>query len=201
MAQAGAETRGYWPDEKRPGDALPSDAGSKNPDQIDLMIHREQTESGNFFLGKLDQLIKWGRSNSLWPFTFGLACCAIEMMAAFGSHFDMARFGSEVARASPRQCDLIIVPGTVTKRMAPRIRNLWDQMPDPKYAIAMGSCAIDGGPYQDAYYVVKGVDLVIPVDVYIPGCPPRPDALLEGLMVLQEKIRRQDPPVKVGLFK
>jgi NADH-quinone oxidoreductase subunit B len=201
MADVGAQARGYWPDMKRPEDKLPSDAGSTRPDQVDLAIHKEVTESGSFLMGKLDELVKWARSNSLWPFTFGLACCAIEMMAAYGSHFDVARFGAEVSRASPRQCDLIIVPGTVIKKMAPRIRNLYDQMADPKYVIAMGSCAIDGGPYQDAYNVVKGVDLVIPVDVYVPGCPPRPDALLEGLMVLQEKIRRHDPPIKVGPFR
>jgi len=178
---------------------LPRDAGSKTGNQVDLIIRKEQDEHGSFLLGKVDQLVKWGRSNSLWPFTFGLACCAIEMMGAYGSHFDIARFGSEAARASPRQCDLMIVPGTVIKKMAPRIRNLWDQMAEPKYAIAMGGCAIDGGPYQDSYNVVKGVDKIIPVDVYVPGCPPRPDALLEGLMVLQEKIRREDPPIQLGL--
>lgn len=186
------------PPRTRWDEKLPRDAGQKTDNVIDLQIHREQGEGGSFLLGKVDQLVKWGRSNSLWPFTFGLACCAIEMMGAYGSHYDMARFGSEVARASPRQCDLMIVPGTVIKKMAPRIRNLWDQMADPKYAIAMGGCAIDGGPYQDSYNVVKGVDKIIPVDVYVPGCPPRPDALLEGLITLQEKIRRQDPPVQLG---
>ena len=196
MGEVAPPFRPLAPERQR--EPLPRDSGSRTGDQVDLIIHKEQAEHGSFLMGKLDQLVKWGRSNSLWPFTFGLACCAIEMMGAYGSHFDIARFGSEVARASPRQCDLIIVPGTVIKKMAPRIRNLYDQMAEPKYVIAMGGCAIDGGPYQDSYNVVKGVDKIIPVDVYVPGCPPRPDALLEGLMVLQEKIRREDPPIQIG---
>ena len=197
MVPVGNGTTAALPPEKL-REPLPRDSGSKTANQVDLIIRKEQTEHGSFIMGRLDQLVKWGRSNSLWPFTFGLACCAIEMMGAYGAHFDMARFGSEVARASPRQCDLIIVPGTVIKKMAPRIRNLWDQMAEPKWAIAMGGCAIDGGPYQDSYNVVKGVDKILPVDVYVPGCPPRPDALLEGLMVLQEKIRREDPMIQIG---
>lgn len=132
----------------------------------------------------------WAQRNSVWPALFGLACCAIEMMAAGASHFDISRFGSEVFRASPRQADLMIVAGTVNFKMAERVKKLYDQMPSPKYVIAMGACATGGGPYYKyGYTVVKGVDRVIPVDVYIAGCPPRPEALLEGLMKLQEKIR------------
>ena len=152
----------------------------------------------NIILSSVDKLMKWGRSNSLWPLGFGLACCAMEMFATIGSHYDIARFGSEVFRSSPRQADLIIVPGTLTKKMAPRVRKLWDQMPDPKWAIAMGACATCGGPYQNSYSTVMGVDKVIPVDVYVPGCPPRPEMLLEGLIRLQEKIRA-DPRVSPGL--
>ena len=154
----------------------------------------------NIILTSVDKLMKWGRSNSLWPLGFGLACCAMEMFATIGSHYDIARFGSEVFRSSPRQADLIIVPGTLTKKMAPRVRKLWDQMPDPKWAIAMGACATCGGPYQNSYSTVMGVDKVIPVDVYVPGCPPRPEMLLEGLIRLQEKIRA-DPRISPGLEK
>ena len=140
----------------------------------------------------VDYFINWGRSNSLWPMSFGLACCAIEMMAVGGGRFDIARFGSENFRASPRQADLMIVAGTVNFKMAERLRRLYDQMPDPKYVIAMGACTIGGGPYfKHGYHVVKGVDLVVPVDVYVPGCPPRPEALIEGIMRLQDKIRKQ----------
>jgi NADH-quinone oxidoreductase subunit B len=152
----------------------------------------------NILLGSVDKLLKWGRSNSLWPLGFGLACCAMEMFAVLGSHYDISRFGSEVFRSSPRQADLMIVPGTLNKKMAPRVRKLWDQMPDPKWAIAMGACATCGGPYQNSYSTVLGVDKVLPVDVYVPGCPPRPEMLLEGLIRLQEKIRA-DPRISPGL--
>jgi NADH-quinone oxidoreductase subunit B len=125
-------------------------------------------------LTSLEELYNWGRSHSVWPLQFGLACCAIEMIAASMARFDIARFGSEVFRPSPRQADLLIVSGTVTKKMAPQVVRLWNQMPEPKYCIAMGACAISGGPFKQGYNVLKGIDRFIPVDVYIPGCPPRP---------------------------
>jgi NADH-quinone oxidoreductase subunit B len=140
----------------------------------------------------IDWAINWARRNSLWPMTFGLACCAIEMMAFGASRFDVDRFGAGAFRATPRQADLMIVAGTVTYKMASRVRRLYNQMPDPKYVMAMGACTVGGGPYfKYGYHVVKGVDLVVPVDIYIPGCPPRPEALIEGLMRLQDKIAAQ----------
>jgi NADH-quinone oxidoreductase subunit B len=138
----------------------------------------------------LEQAMNWARENSLWPLTFGLACCAIEMMAVGASRYDFDRFGAGAFRATPRQADLMIVAGTVTFKMAERVKRLYAQMPDPKYVIAMGACTCGGGPYFNwGYHVVKGVDLIIPVDVYVPGCPPRPEALIEGLMRVQDKIR------------
>jgi len=146
----------------------------------------------NFIVTSADYFINWGRRNSLWPVTMGLACCAIEMMATGASRFDIARFGAEVFRPSPRQSDLMIVAGTLTYKMADRVKLIYDQMPEPKYVIAMGACACSGGPFvKDSYAVVKGADLVVPVDVYIPGCPPRPEGLLEGLMRLQEVIKQK----------
>ena len=137
----------------------------------------------------LDKIYNWGRSASVWPLMFGLACCAIEMICAAASRFDIARFGMEIMRPSPRQSDLMIVSGTVTKKMIPIIVRLYNQMPEPKYVLAMGACASGGGPFKEGYNVVSGVDKFIPVDVYVPGCPPTPQALLNGLMKIQEKIK------------
>jgi NADH-quinone oxidoreductase subunit B len=143
-----------------------------------------------FVMTSLDEAINWARESSLWPMTFGLACCAIEMMATGAGRYDLDRFGAGAFRATPRQADLMIVAGTVNLKMADRVRRLYNQMPDPKFVIAMGACTCGGGPYYKyGYNVVKGVDLVVPVDVYIPGCPPRPEALLEGLMRIQDKVR------------
>ena len=140
----------------------------------------------------VEQAINWARQSSLWPMTFGLACCAIEMMATGASRYDLDRFGAGAFRATPRQADLMIVAGTVTYKMASRVRRLYNMMPDPKFVIAMGACTVGGGPYfKWGYHVVKGVDLVVPVDVYVPGCPPRPEALIEGLLRIQDKIKGQ----------
>lgn len=147
---------------------------------------------GNVLFTTLDDIINWGRSNSIWPLTFATSCCGIEMMATGGARHDFARFGFEVYRASPRQADVIVVAGTIVLKMAPVLKRLYDQMSDPKYVIAMGACAISGGPFfYNSYSVLKGVDHLIPVDVYIPGCPPRPEALLYGVMQLQRKIKTE----------
>ena len=146
---------------------------------------------GNIAITTLDRIYNWGRRSSVWPMMFGLACCAIEMICVAASRYDFARFGMEVMRPSPRQSDLMIVSGTVTKKMIPLIVRLYNQMPEPKYVLAMGACASGGGPFKEGYNVVSGVDKFIPVDVYVPGCPPTPQALLNGLITLQEKIDTQ----------
>jgi NADH-quinone oxidoreductase subunit B len=165
-------------------DEAPAPAPITDADRDELRRH-------GILLTSLEELHNWGRSNSIWPLQFGLACCAIEMIATATARFDIARFGAEIFRPSPRQADLMIVSGTVTKKMAPQVVRLWNQMPEPKYCIAMGACAISGGPFKQGYNVLKGIDRFIPVDIYIPGCPPRPEALLNGLMQLQKKIRAE----------
>jgi NADH-quinone oxidoreductase subunit B len=152
-------------------------------------VFENRFEDG-FVVTSLEQAVNWARESSLWPMTFGLACCAIEMMATGAPRYDIDRFGAGAFRATPRQADLMIVAGTVNFKMADRVRRLYNQMPEPKFVIAMGACTCGGGPYYKyGYNVVKGVDLVVPVDVYVPGCPPRPEALLEGLMRIQDKVR------------
>lgn len=148
----------------------------------------EEYEFENIILTSVDKVLSWARYSSLWPMTFSTACCAIEMMATAGAHNDISRFGMEVFRPSPRHADLMIVAGTITYKMAPRVRRLYDQMPEPKYVIAMGACATSGGPFHMSYGVMNGVDEIIPVDVYIPGCPPKPEALIHGIIKLREKI-------------
>jgi NADH-quinone oxidoreductase subunit B len=146
---------------------------------------------GQVNITTLDRVYNWSRSNSLWPMMFGLACCAIEMICAAASRYDFSRFGMEVMRPSPRQADVMIVSGTVTKKMVPQIVRLYNQMPEPKYVIAMGACASGGGPFKEGYNVVSGIDKFLPVDVYIPGCPPTPQALLNGLITLQKKVQHE----------
>lgn len=158
---------------------------------IDEGLKSELAKAG-VFTTTLESIYNWGRKSSIWPLQFGLACCAIEMIATAAARFDLSRFGAEVFRPSPRQADLMIVAGTVTKKMAPQVVRLYNQMPEPKYVIAMGACAISGGPFKQGYNVLKGIDRFIPVDVHIPGCPPRPEALLHALMTLQRRIDAQN---------
>jgi NADH-quinone oxidoreductase subunit B len=146
-------------------------------------------DNANIVTSNLDRIIRWSRKNSLWPLTFGLACCAIEMISAAASRYDIARFGMEVFRPSPRQADVMIVAGTVTRKMAPAVKRLFDQMAEPKWVVAMGACACSGGLFP-TYSVIQGVDQIIPVDIYIPGCPVRPEALFDGLIKLQNRIEQ-----------
>lgn len=155
-------------------------------------IEELQKDGLNIVTEKLDDLINWGRSNSVWPFTFATSCCGIEFMCVAAARHDFARFGWEVTRNSPRQADVIFVSGTITYKMAPVLKRLYDQMAEPKYVIAVGGCSISGGPFKDSYHVVNGVDRIIPVDVYVPGCPPRPEAMLYGMMQLQRKIKLEN---------
>ena len=157
---------------------------------VDGQLKIELGKQG-IFVTTIEELYNWGRRSSIWPMQFGLACCAIEMMATTMARYDLARSGGEVFRPSPRQADLMIVSGTVTKKMAPQVVRLYNQMAEPRYVIAMGACAISGGPFKQGYNVLKGIDRYIPVDVYIPGCPPRPEALIHAFMTLQKKIDAQ----------
>ena len=187
-------------DQKTPSDVHPidfeEDVVQRRPltSQTGMGGHEPQMISGvtasddNIVFTTVNMLVNWARSRSPWPLRYGLACCAIEMMASAASHHDLARFGAEVFRSSPRQADVMIVAGTVTHKMAPRLRRLYEQMPEPKWVIAMGNCASSGGEFWDSYSTLQGVDTVVPVDVYVPGCPPRPEALTEGVLRLREKI-------------
>jgi NADH-quinone oxidoreductase subunit B len=161
-------------------------------------LTQEELEDKGILLTSLDKLFNWARGWSLWPFQFGLACCAIEMICTTQARFDSSRFGYEVFRNSPRQADVMIVAGTITEKMRPSVERLYHQMAEPRWVIAMGNCAISGGPFVDSYSVVPGADDIVPVDVYIPGCPPRPEALIHGMLQLKEKLKS---PAKVRLKK
>ena len=161
----------------------------KDNEYLENMVKQLNEGGTKVLVGCLDDLINWGRSNSLWPLTFATSCCGIEFMAVGAARYDFARFGFEVARASPRQADFIMVAGTIVHRMAPVLKRLYEQMAEPKYVVATGGCAVSGGPFRNSYHVLKGVDEIIPVDVYIPGCPPRPEAMFYGLMQLQRKLK------------
>lgn len=161
----------------------------KDNETLEELVKKLHEGGTNIVVGALDDLINWGRSNSLWSLTFATSCCGIEFMAVGAARYDFARFGFEVTRNSPRQADLIMCAGTITDKMAPVLKRLYDEMADPKYVVAVGGCAISGGPFKKSYHVVRGISEILPVDVYIPGCPPRPEAILYGMMQLQRKVK------------
>ena len=161
----------------------------KNNDYLESMVKELQDNGVNVVVSKLDDLINWGRSNSVWSFLLGTSCCAIEFMTLGAARYDMACFGFEVTRNSPRQGDVLLVLGTITNKMAPLMKRLYDQLAEPKYVVAVGGCTISGGPFKKSYHVVNGIDKIVPVDVYVPGCPPRPEAFYYGLMQLQRKMK------------
>ena len=164
----------------------------KDNESLEKMVEELRANGTNVVVGVLDDVINWGRSNSLWPLTFATSCCGIEFMSVGAARYDMARFGFEVARVSPRQADFIMVAGTIVHKMAPVLKRLYDQMAEPKYVIAVGGCAVSGGPFKNSYHVLNGVGEILPVDVYIPGCPPRPEAMLYGMMQLQRKVKLEN---------
>ena len=164
----------------------------KDNESLEKMVEELRANGTNVVVGVLDDVINWGRSNSLWPLTFATSCCGIEFMSVGAARYDMARFGFEVARASPRQADFIMVAGTIVHKMAPVLKRLYDQMAEPKYVIAVGGCAVSGGPFKNSYHVLNGGGEILPVDVSIPGCPPRPEAMLYGMMQLQRKVKLEN---------
>lgn len=161
----------------------------KDNEYIEKLVRELRDNGTNVVVGSVDQLINWGRSNSIWPLTFATSCCGIEFVSLGAARYDMARFGWEVARASPRQADFMMVAGTIVHRMVPVFRRLYDQLAEPKYVIACGSCAISGGPFKKSYCVAMGIEDIVPVDVFVPGCPPRPEAMIYGIMQLSRKIK------------
>ncbi len=168
--------------------SMPYDAWKDNS-YIEQLVEELNANGANIIVGSLDKLINWGRSNSVWPLTFATSCCGIEFVSLGAARFDMARFGWEVARSSPRQADFMMVAGTIVHRMAPVFRRLYDQLAEPKYVIACGGCAISGGPFRNSYHVAKGIGGIVPVDVFVPGCPPRPEAMIYGIMQLSRKMK------------